>query len=136
MSKWWLSSLLVVDGALALGFGLISGLWPRQTFGTIVQLQPAEAHEATVAALTSLSLHYSLIGLVCLTALKTPAPYRYWLALVMLARHLVSGAKGYAEVGAAWQIGNPWPDLVIHGTLVMLYAAFIGLEWRSAARRT
>lgn len=127
MSKW-LSSLLVVDAVLALGFGLISGLWPRQTFGTIVQLQPVAAHESTVAALTSLSLHYFLIGLVCLTAVKTPPPYRHWLALVMLARHLVSGLKGYAEVGAAWQIGNPWPDLVIHSTFVVLYSVFVVRE--------
>ncbi len=130
MSKWWLSSLLVVDAALALGFGVVSGFWPRQTFGTIVQLHPAEAHEATVAALTSLSLYYCLIGLVCLTALKTPPPSRYWIAFVMFARHLTSGVKGYSEVGAAWQIGNPWPDLAIHATFVVLYAAFIAREWR------
>ncbi len=134
MSKGALSSLLVVDAALALGFGVVSGFWPLQTYGTIVQLQPPEAHAATVAALTSLSLHYFLSGLVCLTALKTPAPHRYWLAFVLFARHLVSGVKGYAEVGAVWQIGDPWPDLVIHATFVVLYAVFIGREWRGAAR--
>lgn len=101
MSKRWLSSLLLVDALLALGFGVASWCRPLQTYGTIVQLAPIENHLGTIAALTSLSLYYALIGVTCLLATRMPAPYRQWLASVMLLRHLASGLKGYFESWSA-----------------------------------
>lgn len=126
MARGVLSSLLIVDALLALGFGVSSWCCPLQTYGTIVQLAPTDSHLGTIAALTSLSMHYTLIGVTCLLAARMPAPYRRWLASVMLLRHLASGLKGYFEIGAPWQIGSPWPDLVIHVAFTLGYGVVLG----------
>lgn len=136
MARDVLPSLLIVDALLALAFGVASWCRPLQTYGTIVQLDPVESHLGAIAALTSLSMYYTLSGVTCLLAAIMPTPYRQWLASVMLLRHLASGVKGYFEVGAPWQIGSPWPDLGIHVAFTLGYAVVLGAANRGFRKRT
>lgn len=122
-----LAAVLVLDGLLALGFGLASWWAPMATFGTIVDIRGAGAPGLVLAALSSLSILYVVVGLVCLVAATLPPVYRRRLALVMAVNHAWAGAKGLHEVGQAWLIGNPWPDIAIHSTLVVAYALLVTL---------
>lgn len=124
MSRHHLSVVLGLDALIAISFGLASGFWPLATFGTIVRLQPPEQHAATIAALTTVSLFYVLMGLVCLATLALPKDQQRWLVLILCLRHVLSGVKGLLEGGADWQVGNPVPDLVIHAFFGLSYAFF------------
>lgn len=124
--------VLALDALIAISFGAASGLMPLKIYGSIVSLE----HPATLAALTSLSLFYALLGTICIVAIFSPRPQQLALAGVMLARHLLSGIKGVFEAGASWQVGNPTPDLVIHGAFVLLYAVFIIMLVRHTAPAT
>lgn len=135
MSRRPLSVVLGLDAFIAISFGVASGFWPLSTFGTIVRLQPPEQHAATIAALTTVSLFYVLMGLLCLATLKLPGDQQRWLVLILCLRHVLSGVKGLLEVGADWQVGNPVPDLVIHLVFGLAYAAFFLLLTRSLHHR-
>lgn len=134
MSEKPLDLLLGLDAFIAITFGLLSGLWPVDVFGTIVQLQPTGQHTATIAALTTVSLLTLLIGLVCLATLALPNQQRRWLVLVFCVRHLSFGLKDLAEAGADWQVGSPVPDLVIHSFFALAYAFFVVVLMRAHRR--
>lgn len=134
MSRTPLSIVLGLDALIAISFGVVSGFWPLATFGTIVRLQPPEQHPATIAALTTVSLFYVLMGLVCLATLALPMAERAWFVLVLGLRHLLSGGKGLMEAGADWQIGSPVPDLVIHTVFGVAYACVFVLLLRERRR--
>ena len=126
-----LSLLLAVDALLALGFGAASWLAPLDTYGTIVDVNPPGAHQATLAALTSLSMGYLFVGAVCAFAVVLPAAHRSRFAGIMLLWHAAAWGKGYSELGASWLVGDPIPDLVIHGVFASLYVAtFFGPRMR------
>ncbi|MBM4782135.1 MAG: hypothetical protein GQE15_31025 [Archangiaceae bacterium] len=121
MPRTPLSIVLGLDALIAISFGVASGFWPLATFGTIVRLQPPEQHTATIAALTTVSLFYVLMGLVSLATLLLPRAAQPWFVLILCLRHLLSFVKGLMEAGAGWQIGSPVPDLVIHSVFGLAY---------------
>jgi len=117
--------VLVLDGAVALLFGLSSALRPVEIYGTLVNLEPLALHQGTVAALTSLSVFYVLFGALALVAVQATGTTQLALVGILAARHLLSGGKGVMEAGASWQVGNPLPDLVIHALFVVSYAVVV-----------
>ena len=121
-----LSAVFGIDAVLLVGFGIASWLYPLSTYGTIVDLNDLGAKPAvTMAALSGLSVFYLVTGLVCLCATVMPPPHSLCLALVMLARHAWVGVQGYRNVGQEWIVGNPWPDIVIHGAFVLAYSFLV-----------
>lgn len=126
-----LSVVFGIDALLSIGFGIVSWLRPLSTYGTIVDLSDVGAEPAvTMALLSGLSVFYVLIGLVCLCATVMPAPHNARLALVMIARHAWVGIQGYRNVGQEWIVGNPWPDVVIHGAFVLAYSLLVYMAVR------
>lgn len=118
--------VFAVDALIAISFGAASGLMPLKIYGSIVNV----GAPATVAALTSLSLFYVLLGAVCVVAFFAPRSQQLALGGVMLARHLLSCLKGVAEVGAPWQVGDPKPDLIIHAGFITAYLVALVLALR------
>ena len=131
-SSKFLGTILVVDGLLAVGFGAASWLSPYSTFGTIVNLSEAAPTSLTLATLSSLSTFYILIGLVCLLAAGMPYPHNGRIAMVMIVRHVWVGIRGFQQIDHDWLIGDPWPDIIIHGLFTLAYLVALFL----AARRT
>ncbi|MCR9251817.1 MAG: hypothetical protein NXI20_15430 [bacterium] len=78
---------LLIDFLLAFGFGIISFITPQNTFGTIVEI-PVNNKELFLALLSSLSIFYIIIGLVCLVGTRLTNPYISWVSAVMWVRHL------------------------------------------------
>ena len=118
-----LSVVLAADALLFLGFGLASWFSPHATFGSIVDLGGARHDALLLAALSTLSIFYTLLGAVALIAVVTPVPSRFYFAVPMFIGHIWIGAKGVKEMGREGLIGNPWPDTAIHGTFVVLYSS-------------
>ena len=125
-----LSIVLLVDGAVSLGFGLASWFAPRATVGTIVALKDAPDEGLLMSALATLSVMYVLLGLICLVSAALPVAHRIRFALVLAMGHLTMELKGFSEMGRDWLIGNPWPDIVIHSVFVIAYLTLAGLAWR------
>lgn len=130
-----LSAVLALDGLLFLGFGLASWFAPLSTFGTIVDLSGAGDHSLILAILSSLSIFYILIGLVCFLAVFIVPPYKNRVAVLMAIGHICSGLKGYEEIGREWLVGNPWPDIVIHSVFVFTYIILVFVIWRRSHAR-
>jgi len=125
-----LSFVLLIDGLIAIGFGLASWFAPRATFGTIVDLSAVAEGSLMLALLASLSTTYVVIGLVCSIAAFIPARYRHRFAMLMAASHLWTGLTGCRDIGEVWLVGDPWPDLVIHSAFVCAYLVLVFMVWR------
>ncbi|MBV7335478.1 hypothetical protein KFU94_45995 [Chloroflexi bacterium TSY] len=123
-----LSTIFIIDALISVGFGLVSLLAPEATFATLVDLSGAEDESLILATLASISLFYMLIGLVCFVAAPMQPPYIDWLAAVMIIRHGWMGTKGYLEIGRAWLIGDPWPDIFIRTAFVIAYLGLLLLR--------
>lgn len=116
-----------IDALLSVGFGVASWLHPLSTYATIVDLTDSRTSPVTMAALSGLSVFYVVIGLACLCASFMPPRQAVGLAFVMLARHAWVGIQGYRDVDQEWIVGNPWPDIVIHGAFVLAYSFVVFL---------
>lgn len=121
-------AVLMVDGLLSIGFGTASWISPEKTFGTLVDLQGAGEGSLFFAMFSSLSIFYILTGLFCLSALFMQPRDTIKVALVMAFSHILIGLKGFNEVGEAWLIGNPWPDIVIHTVFLFGYGFGIAMQ--------
>jgi hypothetical protein len=117
---------LFVDGIIAVAFGLFSWLFPLQTYGSVISI-PNEQYSIFFSILSSLSLFYFVIGITCLIGFKSTYPISFWIALLMLARHLLEGGIKIADIGKTWLIGNPYQDIVIHS--IFLIAYLVGLTY-------
>ena len=129
-----LSIVMLIDGALALGFGLASWFAPHATFGTIVAIQGIQDDGLLTSALGALSLNYVVLGLVCLVSAALPHAHRIRFAWVLALGHMAAELKGFSEIGSDWLIGNPWPDIVIHSAFVIAYLALAAAVWRGLRR--
>jgi hypothetical protein len=114
----------LLDAVIAVGFGLYSWLFPRETFGTIISI-PELHSSAFLAILASLSGFYILFGLTCLIGVKSTFPINIWIGVLMLVRHFLEGVLKIGDIGKDWLIGNPYPDLIIHSAFLVLYAVAI-----------
>ena len=130
-----LSIVLLIDGALSLGFGLASWFAPHATLGTIVAIEGAPDDALIMSALATLSQMYVLLGLICLVSAALPVAYRIRFALVLALGHLAAELKGFSEIGRDWLIGNPWPDIVIHSAFVIAYLALAAAARYARASR-
>ena len=122
-----LSSVLALDGLIALAFGIASWLAPHATFGTVVQLGGVADGALLLAALASVSALYVLLGAVSCLAASLPTAHRRRCAMLLAIGHVGIGAKGWHELDAPWLIGNPWPDLFIHGGFAAAYFVLIAM---------
>ncbi len=111
---------LLIDFLLAFAFGIISFITPQNTFGTIVEI-PVNNKELFLALLSSLSIFYIIIGLVCLVGTRLTNPYISWVSAIMLVRHLWVGIIGMLDAEKSWVIGNPYYDIFIHSGFVVVY---------------
>jgi len=116
-----LAAVFLIDGLLALGFGVATVVTPRGTFGTILDLSVAHDQSLIFAALGSLSSFYVLIGLMSILIAFLPTPFKLRFVLPMVLSHVWTGLKGFDEIGRDWLIGNPWPDIAIHSAFVCAY---------------
>lgn len=119
--------MLLLDAAFAVGFGLASGLFPAETFGTIVDLSGAS--DLLFAVLTGLSTSYVVIGACAVAFVWAGDRGRGLGSLVMAGRHAFVGARGFVDLEAGWLVGDPSPDIVIHAGFVLSYLALL-LWWR------
>ena len=113
---------LLIDFLITFGFGLAAWFSPNGIFGTIISIPP-QSETLILSLLSSLSIFYILIGLVCLIGLKASFPINIWIGAVMILRHGWIGAKGILGLGneKEWLIGNPVPDIIIHSIFVFAY---------------
>lgn len=115
-----LKIVLLIDAIITLGFGLFSWLNPMDTFGTIVAI-PETENALVLAILSSMSVLYMLLGLVCLIGFRANNSTSVWIAWLMVLRHIWLGIAKVFDSGAEWVIGNPYPDIVIHGCFFAVY---------------
>ena len=110
-----LRTTLLIDFLITFGFGIAAWFSPKGTFGTIISIPP-QSETLILSLLSSLSIFYILIGLVCLIGFKASFPINNWIGAVMILRHSWIGAIGILGLGneKEWLIGNPVPDIVIH----------------------
>jgi hypothetical protein len=120
ITKNFLRIAFIIDGVIAVGFGLYSWFCPLETFGTIIAI-PEMGSPAFLAILSSLSLFYILIGLTCLIGFTATFPINIWIGLLMIARHLLEGIMKIFDIGKEWLIGSPYPDIIIHSVFILVY---------------
>ena len=125
-----LSTILVMDALLSIGFGLASYFSASTTYATIIDLSGMRDDSLMAAVLASLSVFYVVIGALCLLAAFTQPPHDVRVAVVMVAQHTWIGARGLLDAGREWIVGNPWPDLLIHSLFVVGYITAITLRFR------
>lgn len=125
-----LAIILVMDGILAIGFGLASYFSVSSTYATIIDLSGMREDSLIAAMLGSLSVFYVVIGAFCLLAAFMQPPHNIRVALVMIAMHIWVGVRGFHDMAQEWIIGDPWPDLVIHSLFVSGYLIAIALRLR------
>lgn len=125
-----LKTTFLIDGIIAVGFGIFSWLYPLKTFGSIISI-PNENLSLFLSLLSSLSLFYLLIGITCLIGIKSNHPIAFWIAIVMLIRHLLEGLIKVADVGKSWLIGNPYQDIAIHSIFIITYLIGIILLYKN-----
>ncbi len=113
---------LLIDFMITFGFGLAAWFSPKGIFGTIISIPP-QSETLILSLLSSLSIFYILIGLVCLIGFKASYPINIWIGVVMILRHGWIGVIGILGLGKEkeWLIGNPMPDIVIHSIFVFAY---------------
>ena len=116
-----LNAAIALDGMLFSGFGIATLVAPIAVFGTIADLTGAEYGTLARALMSSLSIFYILIGLLCFVAVSSSLKSRRHFGLAMSIGHICTAWKGYSEIGQNWLIGDPWPDIVIHISFVVAY---------------
>lgn len=126
-----LNVAFLLDAIIAIGFGLYSWFYPHQTFGTMLSI-PANNAPAFVAILSSLSLFYVVIGVMCLVGFKASFPANVWIGLVMIGRHVLEGLMKITDIGKEWLIGNPYPDIIIHAVFVLVYALAVYVTYKNS----
>lgn len=124
-----LKTTLLIDGIIAVGFGIFSWLCPLKTFGSVISI-PNEHLSLFTSLLSSLSLFYLLIGITCLIGIKSNYPIGFWIALLMLLRHLLEGLIKITDIGKSWLIGNPYQDIAIHSIFIITYLIGIILLYK------
>lgn len=124
----FLTFVFAADAFISISFGLASAFVPLSIYSTIVDLRGQTVDSLPVATLVSLSWAEVFLGLVCVIACFVPGRAKAALAGVMALRHGVIGFKKVGELSALWLVGNPWPDLVIHGSFVVLFVAVAVLQ--------
>ena len=112
----------LIDFLITFGFGLASWFSPEGIFGTIITI-PQQSEHLILSLLSSISIFYILMGLVCLIGFKASYPINIWIGSIMILRHGWIGAIGIISLGneKEWFIGNPVPDIVIHSIFVLTY---------------
>lgn len=126
----FLKIIFIIDAIIAIGFGIYSWISPYETFGTLVSI--TESNESIVLALlSSLSILYILLGLVCVIGYKATYPVPLWIGALMILRHSWIGLMKVSDIGKEWLIGNPYPDIIIHGTFVLAYLLGIYITVRN-----
>jgi hypothetical protein len=128
--KKGLTLVFWIDAVIAIAFGIYSWICPLETFGTIIEI-PKEQSSEFLSVLSTLSLFYVLIGLVCIICAKSNFRVHFWIGLVMLLRHLFEGLFKLKDIGEDWLIGNPYPDLVIHLSFVLSYIITIYFAYKN-----
>ena len=124
--KKGLTIVFWIDAGIAFAFGLYSWLFPFETFGTLLEI-PKEHAAEFLSVLSSLSLFYVLIGLICIICARSTFQVHFWIGLVMLLRHLMEGLLKLKDIGEEWLIGNPYPELVIHSLLIFQIVMIISI---------
>ncbi len=117
-----LNITLFIDFLISFGFGLVSWLSPKGTFGTLISGE--EMNKSLITSLlSSLSIFYILIGLACLSGFKANQPFKNWVASIMIIRHAWIGISSILALSVAnnWQIGSSSPDIIIHTLFVIFY---------------
>jgi hypothetical protein len=120
---------LFLDFLITFGFGLVSWIFPYETFGTIVVI-PENGNEIFLSLLSNHSISYILVGLICLIGVKSNFPINIWIGLVMLLRHLLVNILGIININKDWIIGNPYHDIIIHSLFILAYMFGIILTFR------
>lgn len=116
--KSTLKIILFLDFLMTFGFGLVSWIFPNETFGNIVLIPE---NEVFYSLLSNHSLSYIFIGVICLIGVKSNYPTIYWIGAVMLARHLLVNILGIININKDWIIGNPLHDIIIHFLFITAY---------------
>lgn len=126
-----LSITFLVDGIIAVGFGIYSWFFPHETFGTILSI-PELGAPVFLEILSGLSLFYILIGLTCLIGFKATFPNNIWIGLLMVVRHFLEGLMKLFDIDKEWLIGNPYPDLIIHAVFMVVYvlALYLAIQYK------
>lgn len=130
MIKKFRPAVFIADGIMALGFGLYSWFCPLDTFGTILAI-PETGAPVFMALLSSLSLFYVITGCTCMIGSRVLSPAGNWIAGLMLIRHTLEGSMKLLDIGKAWLIGNPYPDLIIHSVFILAYLLVLTLGFKS-----
>lgn len=128
-----LKIVFALDGLLALFFGLFSYFNPLGTYGTIMAI-PGTQGDMFLSILSSYSIFYVLIGLVCLIGLFATFPNNTWIAAVILVRHLWIGVGKVLDAGKEWIIGDPVPDIIIHSSFIFFYIIALILTIRGYSK--
>lgn len=123
---YWLKAILFIDFLITFGFGIVSWISPQGTFGTLFSNSVMNS-SFVLSLLANLSLFYILIGLVCLIGFKSKFPFNCWVATIMTLRHGWIGITAIVGLSTEkeWQIGNQYPDIIIH--LIFICAYLIGI---------
>jgi len=124
VAKHTLGIILLIDALIAVGFGLLSWIYPHQTFGTIIAIPETDSALFT-SVFSILSIFYILIGLTCLIGFMAKSPVNVWIGLLMIVRHALEGIMKIVDMDKEWQIGNPYPDIIIHSVFIVMYAVGI-----------
>lgn len=120
---------LFVDFLVTCGFGIVSWIFPYETFGTII-LIPENGNEVFLSLLSNHSISYILIGLMCLIGVKSDFPIISWIGIVMLLRHFLVNILGIINMKKDWIIGNPYHDIIIHSIFILAYIIGIFIIFR------
>jgi hypothetical protein len=122
----WIRITLFIDFLITFGFGVVSWISLQETFGTLFSNSSMNS-SLILSLLSSLSLFYILIGLVCFIGFKSKFPFNNWVAAIMTLRHGWIGITSIAglSIKKEWFVGNPYPDIIIH--LIFVCAYFIGI---------
>ena len=120
IAKHTLSVILITDALIAVGFGLFSWVYPNQTFGTVVSI-PETGSPVFLSIFSILSIFYILIGLTCLIGFLAKFPVNIWIGVLMILRHSLEGLMKILDMDKEWQIGNPYPDIIIHSAFISMY---------------
>ena len=126
---------LLTDIVITFGFGLAAWFSPKGTFGTIISI-PQQSETLISSFLSSLSIFYILIGLVCLIGFKASYPINIWISTVIILRHIWIGALGFLGLGyeKEWAIGNPVPDIIIHFVFICNWICYRNISYNKISK--